>query len=120
MERLRRGVELEDGLASFSHLSEAGAKAPTWYRVALPKAAIAKCAACSKRSDLTVSRLMRVRYGPVHLSPRLKRGQCLDLEPSEVQALLKLLPPDQKTMAVADPVPTPNSPILRSEKTRSI
>jgi hypothetical protein len=51
---------------------------------------------------LTVSRLMRVRYGPVHLSPRLKRGQCLDLEPSEVQALLKLLPPDQK-MAVADP-----------------
>jgi 23S rRNA pseudouridine2605 synthase len=51
---------------------------------------------------LTVSRLMRVRYGPVHLSPRLKRGQCRDLEPSEVQALLKLLPPEQKG-AVPEP-----------------
>jgi len=39
---------------------------------------------------------MRVRYGPVHLSPRLKRGQCRDLEPGEVQELLKLLPPEQK------------------------
>lgn len=46
---------------------------------------------------LTVSRLMRVRYGPVHLSPRLKRGQCRDLEPAEVQALLRLLPPGLKT-----------------------
>jgi 23S rRNA pseudouridine2605 synthase len=46
---------------------------------------------------LMVSRLMRVRYGPVHLSPRLKRGQCRDLEPGEVQELLKLLPPEQKS-----------------------
>jgi 23S rRNA pseudouridine2605 synthase len=46
---------------------------------------------------LLVSRLMRVRYGPVHLSPRLKRGQCNDLEQSEVQELLKLLPPERKT-----------------------
>jgi 23S rRNA pseudouridine2605 synthase len=45
---------------------------------------------------LLVSRLMRVRYGPVHLSPRLKRGQCRDLEPGEVQELLKLLPPERK------------------------
>jgi 23S rRNA pseudouridine2605 synthase len=46
---------------------------------------------------LLVSRLMRVRYGPVHLSPRLKRGQCRDLEQGEVQELLKLLPPERKT-----------------------
>jgi 23S rRNA pseudouridine2605 synthase len=46
---------------------------------------------------LTVSRLMRVRYGPVQLPPRLKRGQSRDLEPGEVEALLKLLPPEQKT-----------------------
>jgi 23S rRNA pseudouridine2605 synthase len=51
---------------------------------------------------LMVSRLMRVRYGPVHLSPRLKRGQCRDLEPDEVQALLKLLPPERKASAVPE------------------
>ncbi len=103
MERLRRGVELEDGLASFSHLSEGGGEgANRWYRVALSEGRNREVRRMFEAVGLTVSRLMRVRYGPVHLSPRLKRGQCLDLEPSEVQALLKLLPPDQK-MAVADP-----------------
>jgi 23S rRNA pseudouridine2605 synthase len=40
---------------------------------------------------VTVSRLMRVRYGPVSLPASLKRGQCYELEPAEVQALLKAL-----------------------------
>jgi 23S rRNA pseudouridine2605 synthase len=52
---------------------------------------------------LMVSRLMRVRYGPVHLSPRLKRGQCRDLEPGEVQELFKLLPPELKSSVSEGP-----------------
>jgi 23S rRNA pseudouridine2605 synthase len=40
---------------------------------------------------VTVSRLMRVRYGPIILPASLKRGQCYELEPGEVQALLKVL-----------------------------
>jgi 23S rRNA pseudouridine2605 synthase len=36
---------------------------------------------------LTVSRLMRVRYGPIQLPPRLKRGMTMDLPEQEVRAL---------------------------------
>ncbi len=41
---------------------------------------------------VTVSRLMRVRYGPVQLPPRRKRGMVLELSPVEVSALIKKLP----------------------------
>jgi 23S rRNA pseudouridine2605 synthase len=35
-----------------------------------------------------VSRLMRVRYGPLALPPSLKRGQVLELAEDEVKRLL--------------------------------
>ena len=40
---------------------------------------------------VTVSRLMRVRYGPVVLPSSLKRGQVRELEPEVVAKLLKVL-----------------------------
>ncbi len=100
IERLRQGVELEDGLASFSHISEGGGEgANHWYKVAIAEGRNREVRRMFEAVGLTVSRLMRVRYGPVHLSPRLKRGQCRDLEAAEVQMLLKLLPPDPKSIA---------------------
>ena len=38
--------------------------------------------------NLTVSRLMRVRFGIVALPPRLKRGQFIELESGDVEQLL--------------------------------
>jgi 23S rRNA pseudouridine2605 synthase len=40
---------------------------------------------------LTVSRLMRVRFGPVALPPRLKRGQMRRLDPEGIRSLLEAL-----------------------------
>jgi len=40
---------------------------------------------------LTVSRLMRVRFGPINLPPRIKRGQWLELEEKEIRRLLSLV-----------------------------
>jgi len=98
LERLQTGVELEDGMAHFSRLQEGGGEgANHWYHVCLSEGRNREVRRMFEAVGLTVSRLMRVRYGPVHLSPRLKRGQCKDLESTEVEALLKLLPPDRKT-----------------------
>ena len=40
---------------------------------------------------LTVSRLIRTRFGPIALPPRLTRGRWLELEPAEVRALAATL-----------------------------
>jgi len=40
---------------------------------------------------LTVSRLMRVRFGPLNLPPRIKRGQWLELDEKKTRRLLDLI-----------------------------
>jgi 23S rRNA pseudouridine2605 synthase len=75
-------------------LDVGGEGANHWYRVALSEGRNREVRRMFEAVGLTVSRLMRVRYGPVDLPPRLKRGQCLDLTPEQVQLLVKLLPPD--------------------------
>jgi len=96
LEHLRDGVELEDGPAHFTRLADSGGEgANHWYRVTLAEGRNREVRRMFEAVGLTVSRLMRVRYGPVNMPPRLRRGQCRDLEPAEVQALLKLLPAER-------------------------
>jgi 23S rRNA pseudouridine2605 synthase len=40
---------------------------------------------------MTVSRLMRVRFGPVNLPSRLKRGKSMELNEAEIGRLLELV-----------------------------
>ncbi len=95
LERLRGTIELDDGPAHFTHFLESGGEgANHWYRVTIGEGRNREVRRMFESVGLTVSRLMRVRYGPVSLSPRLKRGQVRDLESVEVEALLKCLPPE--------------------------
>jgi 23S rRNA pseudouridine2605 synthase len=44
---------------------------------------------------MTVSRLMRVRFGPINLPPRLKRGKWMELDEVETRRLLGLVESNQ-------------------------
>ena len=92
-QRLTSGIELEDGLARFGRLVDGGGEGTNrWYRVTLFEGRNREVRRMFEAVGVTVSRLMRVRYGPVQMPPRLKRGMVLELEPSEVAILLKQIP----------------------------
>jgi 23S rRNA pseudouridine2605 synthase len=91
-QRLLGGIELDDGIAAFGRLAEEGGEGTNrWYRVTLSEGRNREVRRMFEAVGVTVSRLMRVRYGPVQLPPRLKRGMCGELAPAEVAALLLAL-----------------------------
>ena len=88
--RLLEGIELEDGLAHFNHLVDAGGEgANHWYRLSLGEGRNREVRRMFEAVGLQVSRLMRVRYGPIVLPPRLRRGQVVDLPPDDVRRLVR-------------------------------
>lgn len=90
---LREGVELEDGTASFNTLVAGGGEGTNrWYHVTLNEGRNREVRRMFEAVGVTVSRLIRVRFGPVQLPPRLKRGMYVELAEEEVQSLLKALP----------------------------
>ncbi len=91
-ERLTTGIELGDGTARFLRLLAAGGEgANRWYNVTLTEGRNREVRRMFEAVGVTVSRLMRVRYGPVALPSNLKRGQVRELEPEVVSKLLAVL-----------------------------
>lgn len=91
--RLTEGVELEDGPAHFGRLIDGGGEGTNrWYRVTIAEGRNREVRRMFEAVGVTVSRLMRVRYGPIQMPPRLKRGMFLELDPTEVAILLKHIP----------------------------
>ena len=88
--QLVSGVELEDGPASFASLEDGGGEgANHWYRVTLFEGRNREVRRMFEAVGCTVSRLIRVRYGPFQLPPWLKRGKSKELEEDEVRTLVR-------------------------------
>ena len=87
--RLLDGIELEDGPAQFASLVDAGGDgANHWYRVSLFEGRNREVRRMFEAVGVTVSRLMRVRYGPLVLPPNLRRGQVSELGEADVARLM--------------------------------
>ena len=84
---LTEGVMLEDGPAAFSMLEEKGGdNLNKWYLVRISEGRNREVRRMFAAVGLTVSRLIRVRYGAVHLPADLAKGQKRELQPEWVQA----------------------------------
>jgi 23S rRNA pseudouridine2605 synthase len=88
-QKLLSGVELDDGVAQFSKIADGGGEgANKWYRVIIGEGRNREVRRMFEAIGLTVSRLIRTRYGMMTLPPSLKRGRWEELDEHAVRALL--------------------------------
>jgi 23S rRNA pseudouridine2605 synthase len=92
LQRLRKGVKLEDGLAHFDRIepgdNEDGEGANQWWNVCLREGRNREVRRLFESQGLQVSRLIRVRYGPVELGRGVKSGGWRELTPDEMNRVL--------------------------------
>ena len=90
IKQLTKGVELEDGPAHFDDVVDVGGEgANHWFHVVLREGRNREVRRLWEAVDVTVSRLMRVRYGSVVLPKSVRSGKSVDLEQSEVKQMME-------------------------------
>ncbi len=97
VDRLRRGVALEDGPAKFDAIERIGGtnmpdeSRHDWFRVSLSEGRNREVRRLWESQGCQVSRLKRIRYGDVSLPQPLLRGQSQELPAAQVEALRRKL-----------------------------
>jgi 23S rRNA pseudouridine2605 synthase len=87
--QLLDGVPLEDGIARLERVSPAGGEgANRWYRVIIKEGRKREVRRLFEHLGLTVSRLTRIRFGPISLPPQLRRGQKTELDDAAVAGIM--------------------------------
>lgn len=92
LNKLLAGVELEDGPAHFDSIHAGGGQGVNhWYHVVIREGRNREIRRLWESQGITVSRLMRVRYGPCALPRDLRPGQYRELDRAEVNQLLEVV-----------------------------
>lgn len=90
LRRLREGVELDDGVARFDRLREEGGEGTNrWFHVVVREGRNRLVRRLWESQKLEVSRLIRLRYGPVALPGGVKSGTAVELSPAEVKQVMR-------------------------------
>ena len=86
---LLHGIQLDDGEANFLRIADGGGEGVNqWYHVALTEGRNREVRRMFEAVGLTVSRLIRTRYGQFLLPRGLKRGRWQELEATDVRTLM--------------------------------
>jgi 23S rRNA pseudouridine2605 synthase len=111
IERLKAGVELDDGPARFDEIaviSRGGSH--SWFRVVIREGRNREVRRLWDSQGFLVSRLKRIRYGQIELPRNLRRGDC---EPLDAEAVKKL----RQTTGLGAPQPVLTlSPVLHQRR----
>ncbi len=89
--KLLEGVEIDGQRAAFKSIANGGGEGLNeWYRVVITEGRNREVRRLFDAVGLTVSRLIRIRYGTVVLPHGLKRGVWVDLDENDVRAIRRL------------------------------
>ncbi len=118
LERLKEGVLLEDGLARFSDIGRGkeSSGSNTWFYCTVMEGRNREVRRLWESQELRVSRLKRVRYGPLMLPSYIRQGQWLELETVDVTVLYKaagMTPPRLKK-------PTPKEQVRKERQVKKL
>ena len=101
--QLKKGVELDDGMAKFTSISKRPGddeSLNSWFNVTLSEGRNREVRRMWESLELQVSRLIRVRYGTLELQKRLPQGAWVELELKDLNSLRKSvkLPVEKETL----------------------
>jgi 23S rRNA pseudouridine2605 synthase len=89
-QRLLDGVKLDDGLAQFGSIEDGGGEGSNcWYRVTISEGRNREVRRMMEAVGHAVSRLIRIRYGAMVLPRGLKRSAWMELDETDIRALLQ-------------------------------
>ncbi|SCC06774.1 23S rRNA pseudouridine(2605) synthase RluB [Gilliamella intestini] len=90
--QLRKGVQLEDGPASFQSIkAQGGDGINQWFNVVITEGRNREVRRMWEAVDVQVSRLLRIRYGDISLPKGLSRGTWLELDIESVNYLRQIV-----------------------------
>ncbi|KAF1006841.1 MAG: Ribosomal large subunit pseudouridine synthase B [Luteibacter sp.] len=116
IERLKAGVELEDGPARFDEIgviSRGGSH--SWFRVTIREGRNREVRCLWDSQGFLVSRLKRIRYGSVELPRALRRGDCESLDEAAIKELR-----ERSGLGAPDPVLTLNAVVHQRRAPRNV
>jgi 23S rRNA pseudouridine2605 synthase len=112
LEALVNGVELEDGTARFEDIVESGGEGRNrWFHVVIMEGRKREVRRLWESVGVEVSRLKRVRFGPLILDSSLSVGKWRELKPMELKAVYQMaeLDPPKVQEKKARPTNKPRS-----------
>lgn len=88
LDRLLKGVRLEDGMSRFESIQDAGGNgANCWYHVVLKRGRNREVRRLWESQGVSVSRLIRIRYGSICLPPGMAAGRWIELNAGQKNEL---------------------------------